>query len=66
MMSAPIGELLTIVAQSAEVIGSSSAAGGTTQPTRNPGKRLFDKLVMNTVWSGRIVASGSRSGERKP
>src|SRR3989442_12983826 len=66
MMSAPIGEVLTIVAQSAEMIGSSSGAGGTTQPTRGPGEGVFDRVGMNTVRFGRIGWPGSRACAGKP
>jgi len=66
MMSAPIGDVLIIVAHTADVTFSTSDAGGTAHPRRRPGNRLFDRLVMKIVRSGSNAASGSRSGDRNP
>ena len=64
--SAPIGDALIIVAHTAPAIFSSIAGGATTQPSRRPGNRLFDRLVTNTVRCGISGASGVRLRRQEP
>ena len=64
--SAPIGDGMIIVAQIAPVIFSSTAGGATAQPTRSPGKRLFERLVRKIVRSGMSEMSGGRSRAWNP
>jgi len=47
--SAPIDEVVIIVAHTALTIFSMMPGGATAQPSRIPGNRLFDMLVTNTV-----------------
>ena len=47
--SAPIGDVLIIVVHTAPATFSRNDGGATTDPSRSPGNRLFDKLVTHGV-----------------
>ena len=65
-MSAPIDDVVIIVAHTAPTMRSRIAGGATAHPRRRPPKRLLERLVTKTVRWGMRRARGQRSGDRNP